>query len=111
MIDGHHVPLSNERQHHGFPGDPAGGNSVALLRLVLPSRYLQRPRFLLQWQSSRSIAVVVAIWLVLFGPGLQSASISLLSDGAGMARVAPPEQTQEHASVHFEGYISEFISV
>lgn len=90
LIYNHDAPLQSEPQHHDFPGDPAGGSSGAVLRLVRPAQPLRlRP---IQRQSSRAAIVVVAIRLILLGSGVQSTPICLLSYGACLACV---DQTAE----------------
>lgn len=110
VIHSHHVPLQNEHQHYDFPGDPAGGNSGAVEWLVLPAQSLQLCP--LQWQSSCSPAVIVAIRLVLPGSGVQSASICLLSYGARMAcLVQTPNSRFSDPPNHRQGFISQHIQV
>lgn len=110
VIHSHHVPLQNEHQHYDFPGDPAGSNSGAVEWLVLPTQSLQLCP--LQWQSSCSPAVIVAIRLILPGSGVQSAFICLLSYGARMAcLVQTPKSQFSDPPNHRQGFISQHIQV
>lgn len=96
VIHSHDAPLQSEPQHHDLPGDPAGGSSGAVLRLVCPAQPLRLHP--LKWQSSRAVVVVVAIRLIVPGSGVQSTPICLLSYGARLACVDQTAEAQCESS-------------